>query len=378
MHTEYDRDYRQKESFLKIFWQWGGLPQLEIRLLHPEASGKTLMELTDIDVHSIVFTESLDTEKYIADCKTLKMQSPINRAFWMKGIMEYIRSNKGYVVVPKTVSEDHKLAAYSMGITLFSDGDFKVFVGKALPSTFPHKMKMFDYGAWKYLESNLPKLKGFARILDYRKHRFWIDNPARRLRYSLLEVRDLKSELDSSQKHHKALVLDMVTLFSVAFQEMIGRLFHLHLLTDDKQSADSYLKTFIYGGRETYTYFNQLSTTMQKLKFQSTPTLFDKEIQDLSLPEWERFLQLYRTVIENPVEIRNIPRFLRFILFERLLYDNSEVSVKQAIPDIDTISIKLSLDIVEYFSIAADLPSDFTSTYKTMIEQILLSESKQI
>jgi len=81
MHTEYDRDYKQKESFLKIFWQWGGLPQLEIRLLHPEASGKTLMELTDIDIHSIVFTESLDTEKYIADCKTLKMQSPINRAF---------------------------------------------------------------------------------------------------------------------------------------------------------------------------------------------------------------------------------------------------------------------------------------------------------
>ena len=372
-----DRDSTQKVSFLKIFWQWGGLPQLEVRVLHPEASGKTPMELTDIDVISVLLTQRLDIERITADCKTLKMQSPINRAFWMKGVMDYIGSPRGYVVVRRAVEEDHKLAAYSMGITLFSDSDFLVFLNKMLPPTFPHKMRIFDYASWKYLEDNLSGISAFARIQDYRNHRFWVDDPARRIRYCLLEVREQRKKLEPSQKHHKALVLDMITLFSVAFQEMICRLFHLHLLTDDKLLADSYLKTFIYGGRETYDYFNQLSKSIQKLQAQSAPTLLPVEVQELSLPEWDRFIQLYRTVLENPQKIRNIPRFLRFVLFERLLFDNSEIGVRDAIPEIDTQTIKLTLDIVEYFSKAASLPIGFVEAYKSTIEPILLSVSQQ-
>ena len=53
-------------------------------------------------------------------------------------------------------------------------------------------------------------------------------------------------------------------------------------------------------------------------------TLFDQEESlakqsGLSLPRWDSFLQLYRTLLDAPLAALEVPRVLRFVFAERAL-----------------------------------------------------------
>lgn len=372
------KDIQLKLGLAKLFWAWDYAPQLGVRLIHPEALSPKQYELTDVDVYGIRATSDFSMDRLLGDCTTSKV-SPISRTFWLKGVMDFLGAQRGYLLVKprKPIVEDHKLSAYSMGITLMSEQEFMLFQSKLLPRNFPQKMRLFEQESWRYYEENVSKIKFLERLNEYRKYRFWIDPPSRALRHSLMETRRLREEIDPRQKPQKALVLDMTTLFSVALLDMLCTLFHLYLIPEHKADIDDYLKTYVYGGREYYDHLNRLARLIQEYRQQQVPMFADREggaqsISDLSLPEWDRFLQLFRTILEHPSQFRNSIRFLRFVLFERLLYDNQAVSIGQAIPDITTHTIKLSIDVVDYFLRACSLHDKLWTPISDLILPLLL------
>ena len=372
------KDIQLKVGLAKLFWAWGYVPQLEVKIIHSAALSSKQYELTDVDVYGIRATSDFSMQRLLGDCTTGKV-SPISRAFWLKGVMDFLGAQRGYLLVRpmKPITEDHKLSAYSMGITLMSEQEFVLFQSKLLPPNFPQEMRLFDQESWRYYEGNVSNIKSLERLNDYRKYRFWIDPPSRALRHSLLEIKTVREEIDPRQKLQKALVLDMTTLFSIALLDMLCRLFHLYLIPEHKADIDHYLKTYVYGGREYYDHVNRLARLIQQYRQQELPMFADRaggpeSISDLSLPEWDRFLQLFRTILDHPSQFRNSIRFLRFVLFERLLYDNQAVSIGQAIPDITTHTIKLTIDVVDYFLRACGLHDKFWTPISDLILPLLL------
>lgn len=352
------RDIHQKLTLAKLLWAWGYVPHIEVRITHPEASAPRRYELTDIDVYGVRATLDFSMERVVGDCKTLRNVSPINRTFWLKGVMEYLGVHRGYLVLrtSRPITEDHKLSARAMGVALMSEDDFRVFQSKLLPEDFPQEMMLFREESWQYLEGNIAHIGQLDQLNEYRTYRYWLDSPPRALRYSLLETRTARDSIDPRDKLQRALILEMVTLFSIAFLDMLCHLFHIYLIPERKSDLDTYLKAYVYGGREYYAHLNQLTRSLQRLRADYAGSgEGEQPIADLSLPEWERFLQLFRTVLEHPIQFRDTARFLRFLLFERLLYENRQVKLTDALPATTTHTIKLAMDITDYFLRASGL-----------------------
>lgn len=355
-------DMEQKLKLIQLFWSWEYFTHLEVKLVHPQGSSNQSYELTDVDVFALRTSSDLSMERIIGDCKTLKSVSPINRAFWLKGVMEYFGAARGYLLLnpKKPITEDHKLGARSMGITLLSEEDFEILFSRLLRQNVPARMKLFREDSWTYLEQGISNI-GFAkRINDYRKYQYWLDSPARSLRYCLFEPMSINEKIDPRQKFQRALILDMVTLFSISFMSMVSHLFHIHLIPEKKADMDEYLKAYVYGGRETYNQVNRLHRAVQDMgNYYSGKQSVDDSIRDLSLPEWEHFLHLFRTVLDNPAQFTDVPRLLRFVLFERLLYENNEVALVEALPSTSTHAIKFAIDVADYFLKASKLDELF-------------------
>lgn len=349
-------DIEQKLMLMQLLWAWEYMPHLEVKLSHPEGSLPQRYELTDVDVFGVGITPDFSPEIIVGDCKTLKSVSAINRAFWLKGVMEYLKAKRGYLILRTrgAITEDHKLGAKSIGITLMSENEFQVFHSKLLRKQFPLGMRLFQESSWQYFEQNIASIGAAKRLNEYRKYQYWLDTPSRALRYCLFETREINETIDPRQKLQRALVLDMLTLFSVAFMNMVCHLFHIYLVPEKKDELDSYLKAYVYGGRETYNQINRLRRELQSLANYYSNDNRDS-FGDLSLPEWDRFLQLFRTVVEEPAYFREVPRFLRFILFERLLYNDGQIPIREALPSISTYTVKFAIDLSDYFLRATKL-----------------------
>ena len=374
-----EQDVVQKERLAKLLWSWGFLCDFNVKLLDPRSGGYARTELTDLDVLGRKVNRNLYEERVCGDCKTLKNMSVINRAFWQRGVMDYFGISRGYIVVRKQPTESHKQTAREMGITLLDDQAFDIYCRKLGFMEGLDKMNMFNRRSWDYFEKNIPSQQSLGSLISYRDYGYWTDRPNRSLRLTLMEMVGVRDKMDEDHKHHRALALDCATRFASSLLSMIAVLFQIHLVTDEKDLLDDYLKVYIYGGREVYDHLNAITKKLIDLK--SDKTLFNKERikekhTDLSLPDWGKFLQLYRTLLEAPAVAVEIPRVLRFVLFERLLYNNKEVTLAQAIPDISSLTVKLSADVVTYFLNGSQLFSKFGKEIVRILDELLLSLRK--
>lgn len=377
-----EKDALQKRRLGELFWSWGYLTHYNVKLFDPRSAGSAREELTDVDVLGHKVSPNLHEERVCGDCRTLKGMSPINRAFWQRGVMDYLRISRGYIVVRKPPTENHKQTAHDLGITLFDDQTFDIYRSKLGLIPKLDTMKMFKKESWDYFQNNIPSRQGLSSLLSYRYYGYWTDRPNRALRFTLMEVFGARDKLDEKQKHHIALVLDSATHFSSSFLSMIAELFQIHAVTDNKELLDDYLKAYIYGGREVYAHLNQITKKLIQLKQGDQNTLYKEEEgkerpTDLSLPEWDTFLQLYRTLLEAPGIAVEVPRILRFALFERILYNNDSVKLMDAIPNITTHAVKLSADVVTYFLKASQLLQKFGKDIITVLDDLLLSLKKE-
>jgi len=370
-----DKDSGQKSLLSELLWDWGYFVQPSVKLVHSLGSDTIARELTDIDVYGILMTREINIERLTGDCKSLQRISPINRTFWLKGVMEYLAADRGIIVLRSESEEDHKLTAKSMGITLLDDSAFMVFRDKLHCQNLARKTHLFETESWQYFDGSLADQHELEPLLRYRKFRFWRDSYHRGARYSLMETRGRRAFLRPDQRHHVALVGDMVTLFSLTLQGMICDLFPVYLVVDNKAALDNYLKSYLYGGRDSYTIMNSLYQQANKLReAKAVPAATETtNLNELALPEWSSFIQLFRALLEHPSKMRDVPRFLRWVVFDRVLYPDSSSKLKEVIPEIDTLTVKLALQILIYFCKASALEPHIAQQLETHVTDAMLS-----
>lgn len=74
---------------------------LEVNVENYRELSDTSTIITDVDVLGVAFDITGKTRKIIFDCKTLKNTSPINRAFWASGVMNFLGYDEAFIILRK-------------------------------------------------------------------------------------------------------------------------------------------------------------------------------------------------------------------------------------------------------------------------------------
>ena len=359
------KDRALKFKLLKYFVSRKWYPQVEVQVFNREGASSTPKLITDVDVLALYPDIDGYLTPFLGDCKTLKGQSPIARALWLRGLMDFSGGKKGIVLLERPIENDHKLAATEMGVSLLSNIEFDTYA-KCTSSAFASiNSALCVPEAWEEyfnLFKNFPKLKPIQNLGN---NDFWsYDSPSVRLRQTITTLRSCKPELNPAHATHIAVVADICSFFAVAFNMVVCKIFYQYLHPSNKEQLDRGLKAILWGGNENYNFYNRLR---QKV--------VGAEGEDLALPCWNTYMELVRTCLERPIATSICPNILKELAFEQFIGAEWSSTYIEELIRSDPYAFTFSLRIVDYVCKAAALPPEFQ---KTIEELLIAHQSKSI
>lgn len=328
-------------------------PQMEVEVMLKEGTSPTKKLVTDIDVLALYPDSFGMLKKLLGDCKTLKGQSPINRTLWLKGLMQLVKADKGIIILQKKIEGDHKLTSNELNVMLMSDKDFKVFAHNTV--RFENDVQSAlgmgeNWDTYFSISNRCPQLK---ELLLYLYRGFWNEEKAElKLRHMIANLRVVKSEFNPDNNLHIATLLDSMSMFAIALNEVVNNIFSQYLLSDDKKELEQQVKVIVWGGLENYEYWNSLRNIITNTSDEQKP---------LVLPEWEKFIQLVRSCLDAPYALNMAPLILKEVGFEFLMDKEliSKVNYSQILARENKQAARFAIIIVEYISKVMKLPPEF-------------------
>ena len=352
-----DRNLKIKvlEYFLRRYWY----PHMEVNVLSLNQISAAPKLVTDIDVLALAPEITGKYQSILGDCKTLKGQSPITRALWMKGLMEYFGAKKGLILLSKEIEKEHQLTSNAFDVQLFSETDFDFYSRTTSDNITSIKSSLTNINHWDLfveIDKRFPRLKPLA---DYSRTGFWNEKVSNiQLRSGLSILKGLKRELNPGNNLHLCIVLHHYSLIAISLNQIIIQLFTRYVSLKSKDDLSNDLKIIIYGGIENYEYLNELRKKVMGAG------LSDK---DLSLPEWDMFVELIRLSFENPINFNVLPLFLKEISFCYLSEDPAQYSYAEILNKKDQFTSNFALRLSEYLNKACNLPPEFYDIFSKAI-----------
>ena len=350
------KDRSIKEDVIRYLIQKEWYPQMEIKLLSRKEITASRKELTDIDVLGLVPNADGKLFPFTYDCKSGKKVSAITRVFWMKGVMEFFGAKKGSIILGKEVLEkDHKLVAEELDIHLFSIKDFSTFSQATADYLNIHDSALTVGNHWdKYfnLRKKYPKLE---LLIDYLQVGYWNELEANvQLRTLVSILRSIWRELNPDNPEHRLIVLDVASMFAISLNQIVVMLFNQSLTSFVKEELEADLKSILWGGVENYTTWNDL----RKRAFSQKTEEGTQLPEDLTLPQWPKFLELVRKTLSKPNIAHRVPllfkeqAFINFDLDQSWSYSNHLVAQ-------NTMLANLAIANLEYLVQSTKLPKEF-------------------
>jgi hypothetical protein len=344
------KDSMQKDMLCRHFAAQNYYVQPEVPVFHRGGIHERKKLITDIDVLALRPSPDLRWELVLADCKTLKGQSPANRVLWLRGLMEQFSASSGVIMLQRkqTIESDHKLFAASLRINLIDEEEFERF-DKAI--IYPGGSSQYPLSAQSINELKLlyNRYKQLQDFCEYIYGFVWSENSRfELLRKVIGEALTISQEIDPDKIEHLALTLDAAGVFAVGLAECVGTVFNQYLQPETINKLDDALKVVIWGGRAQYDFIAKLRHEVALAKGrQPGPE------GSLSLPFWDGFLQLVRNMLENPRLSFSLPQLLREAALD-VYYDRAFLANtgKQ-----DLLLIKYAMSTCNYFCKAARFPA---------------------
>ncbi len=347
-----DRAQKQKALKLSVGHRW--FPQLEVDV-HPGRDVAEKVQLvTDLDVLSSVPDEFKGFRAIVFDCKTKAKESAVNRALWLTGILQRMKCDQGFCILKKdAIDMDHVMMANRLGVILLSEDEFDLYANATCRNYAGDCGNIGNMDAWDQffsVASRFPKLDIGLRFI---RSGFWmIDDSAEACRKTLASLKSLSPELDPARTEHVSLFLDYCALFSRALAVLVCQIFKSYLHPKSQADLSEALLVTLYGGREAYQHRNDLFRLLATKKSES-------QAPDLALPEWERFLQLTRQLLDAPLEVQNVPLILREAAFSVLAADTTRAFAKTLCTE-SPQGGRFAVLIPTYLCRAAKLPPEFS------------------
>lgn len=347
-----DKDNPQKGLALRFCVASGAVPYLEVPVSSALDFTPTERLLTDIDVLGVRFGTNGDPYRSIFDCKS-NGPSPINRAFWLAGLMRYVDASDGFVILGRRTEKAHRLSARKLDVHIFDSSAFSDYAAATDPSFPLISTYSTELDAWHELTTQIAAGHPSIRAL----YGHLLANaplgrdPARRLRRILAVAREHRGELDPSKPYHRAIVAELALAIAMLLVPIMGQLRNVIDLRDNLSDFSTALRYFIWGGREGVATLQR----MQELRGEAV-TLDDFEN---GLLAWPNLIQLTRLLLEAPTIVREATMPLRELVFR-------QISTVDAAKDRHVSTLlhskrakQFAVRIVGYTIAASKLPREF-------------------
>jgi hypothetical protein len=346
-----DRDQKHCALKLSVANRW--FPQLEVDVQTTRAVQQNAPLVTDLDVLSSIPDQFQGFRTVIFDCKTRTKESPVNRALWLRGVLDRLDADQGICILKKDlIGLDHRMLAARLGVILLAEDEFELYANTTCGAYKTVASNIGDLNLWdKFfnIPANFPKL---GPGLAFLRSDYWmIDDAAEACRKTLATLLSISAELDPAKPEHMAVFLDFVSLFARSLAIVVCHIFKAYLHPAKQSDLSDALLVMLYGGREAYEHRNEL---YKRAKAQNKDPL----TVGLSLPEWDRFLQLTRQLLDAPVEAQKVSLILREVGFGFLRGDTA-FSFARTLGSESAQGARFSLLLPEYLGKAAKLPPEF-------------------
>ncbi|SEV91163.1 hypothetical protein SAMN05428988_0372 [Chitinophaga sp. YR573] len=341
--------------YIRKFWY----PQLEVDILSKQRISKTKKLITDVDVLGLYTDVTGNFRLVLGDCKTLKNQSPITRTLWMRGLMAYLNSEKGIIILSKGIEKEHQLTSSILGVQLLSDDDFTTYSKGTADYITDLRSAMSEIDIWDAFIEIGNRYPPLNKFVEFSHTLFWNEqNSTYQLRSAIYLLRTLKGELNPANTLHQSLVLNHFSLVAIALNNILIQIFNQYLVPSAKSDLDEDLKVIIYGGIENYEFLNDLRKTYAG---------GSDKTEDLKLPNWDKFIELVRLMLDNPLSFSNVALLLKELAFLLLSKDSTKYNYSKKIISKDKFTSTFSLRLIEYLCSATGLPKEFKEIFTTLI-----------
>jgi len=347
-----DRDQKGKALKFCLAHRW--FPQLELEVAASSTIASKVSNITDLDVFASIPDQFVGYRSAVFDCKTKAKESAVNRALWLTGVMGRMGADQGFCILKKggSIDMDHRLMAGKRGVILLSEDEFDLYakvVNGPASTTASHTGQIDSWDKFNNISSQFYKLRSGV---IYARATYWmIEDTTEACRKTLAMLRSLSTELDPVQASHRALFMDLCALFSRSVALIVNQIFKAYLHPASSSDLSEALLTMLYGGRDAYQHRNELYKIIKARDDEAS-------LQNLSLPEWDKFLHLFRQLLDAPAAVQNIPLILREIGFA-ILNGSSDFAFAKLLCIESPQAAKFGLFITDYLVKAARLPSEF-------------------
>lgn len=347
-----DKDQKAKALAYCVSKRW--FPQLEVDVQAPHAVARKAALMTDLDVLAAVPDDFFGFRQVVFDCKTLSRESPVNRSLWLRGVLDRVGADHGFCVLKKnSIEPDHKLVATRLNVVLLAEDEFDIFA-EATSNQYRQKIgHTANMQAWELLFAIKDKSPALIPALQFCRSSYWVQSESgESCRKTVASIHEIRSELDPAKSAHIALATDFAALFGRTLAMLVSYLFRAYLHPKNQNELEEAVKVLLYGGRDAYEHRNEMYRLLQERSNSEQPPY------DLTLPEWPRFVQLIRQLLDAPTEASKAPLILREVAFAQLL-ESDDLEFAKSLCKESPQAGRFAVLIADYLFKSARLPPEF-------------------
>jgi hypothetical protein len=315
----------------RLLWKMGYFVRrsVQISAYTPSKWGPRRSDVTDIDVLGICWGGDFEPNKVVCECKSGGRAKPLDRSFWLRGVMNYFGAEKGYLVVreagliPSNVGR--RMGVIVLDYDLLSDWE---------------KRYQINEGEWfgSFKPDLDTKISGYRKMLgqlvspqlNYIVYGYWGDLEFYQLKRLITMGKELtEKKIASTTEAYRWLSIEAINLFAAAFLGFCHKL----CSTPPKEISES-AYTELFGGFLSKTERESITQKLVELMSTYIQTEYGDKFplrpEHLSLrPEYfDGLVDLIMRTLSHPNEAILIPRFIDFVCYE-FLYPQQEISKEQ-------------------------------------------------
>lgn len=324
------------------------------------------VDVTDIDVIGVRFSDNFQPEVTICECKSGRNSGTVDRILWMKGLSNYLKADNSMLAKPEIKSKiknfANELGVIPVDSTLLEEME----KNNAIPDEW---LGSFDYDNYETKLRNYylfirtkPKL---SKVYWFLKSSFWFENNITRLKQCLTALDVLVKQEETESK--KWLIYESTILFSVS---MIWLCHETKSFTNiERENYISDMLTTGLGSKDKAkkildATFGVIAALMKEKGVE--PSLIEYENLQLTPPEYTKpLIDLIERCNNNPKEAIQVPRFLDFICYEFLMKE-TEIDLdklKKLFPDSIDLIAKLTKNIVNFVMDQKNVPQNLFEAF---------------
>lgn len=286
---KYDKDRFQKELAIRFCLSRRMIPFIEVITNSSSDLSDSSEVLTDLDVAGVELSGSGSLRWSLFDCKSSGKLSGINRAFWARGVIDFVGYDQGYVLLKNRPVNNHRLSALKIDIDLHSEKSFRE-LGKTFSEDFANdKFYQSSIDRWEKVFDAYDKYTWSKNTFNLARNTVPVSKlPWNAFRRVLAELRACSGEYDPSKIEHTAIYWDLLASVMVLWAFLNHDIRRFYDPDMNKEEFEKILRYYFWGGRENY-------EIMQKMR-----ELSGNKSGQGDLPVWSKLVNYASITVSAP------------------------------------------------------------------------------